>query len=201
MEKISMWSRKIVISVILTTVIEMILPENKSKKYIKIMFGIFIVYTIISPVFNFFSNTSVDSLIDKGEAVIEASSSNIENIDDNQDYTDKAVRNLYSQSLEKELSNVLQNNGYIPEKIELEIASDDTYNINHIKIKVKEKIENKNNESKNAQSIVETVKQIVINKEKNEECNNEVINENDKSNIKNIIHSNFGVNVENIIIN
>lgn len=201
MEKISMWSREIVISVILTTVIEMILPENKSKKYIKIMFGIFIVYTIISPVFEFFSNTSIDRMIDKGEAAIEASSSNIDNINDNQDYTDKAVINLYSQSLEKEINNVLQNNGYIPEKIELKIASDGTYNINQISIKVKEKVESKNNESKKAQSIVETVKQIVINKELDEEDDNKIINENDKSNIKTVIHSNFGINEENIIIN
>lgn len=201
MEKISMWSREIVISVILTTVIEMILPENKSKKYIKIMFGIFIVYTIISPVFEFFSNTSIDRMIDKGEEAIEASSSNIDNINDNQDYTDKAVINLYSQSLEKEINNVLQNNGYIPEKIELKIASDGTYNINQISIKVKEKVESKNNESKKAQSIVETVKQIVINKELDEEDDNKIINENDKSNIKTVIHSNFGINEENIIIN
>ena len=78
MEKISMWSRSIVVSVIITVVIEMILPENNSKKYIKIVLGIFVVYSIISPVFDFFSNNSVDNIIDKGEAVIEASSSSMD---------------------------------------------------------------------------------------------------------------------------
>lgn len=201
MEKISIWSRSIVVSVIIAIVIEMLLPENNSKKYIKIILGIFIVYSIISPIFELFSGSSVDSLIDRGEAAIGASSLSMDNINDNINYTDKTVRNLYSQRLENEINKVLQNNGYIPEKIEIEIASDDTYNINQINIKIKEKSEENDSDSKRAQSIVETVKQVVINEEANEGNNSEVINENDKSNIKNIIHSSFGVYEENIIIN
>ena len=54
MNIISTWSRGIVISVIITIVIEMILPDNNSKKYIKIVLGIFVVYSIISPVFEYF---------------------------------------------------------------------------------------------------------------------------------------------------
>ena len=51
MEKISMWSREIVISVILTTVIEMILPENKSKKYINRYFHRkIIILLVIKPI-------------------------------------------------------------------------------------------------------------------------------------------------------
>ena len=199
MEQISVWARSIVISVILAIMIEMILPENNSKKYIKIIVGIFIVYSIISPIFEFFSSISVDRLIDKGEAAIEVSSSSMNSGENKSDYTENAIRNLYSQNLENEISNTLRNNGYLSEKIELRIASDETYNINQINIKIKEKVENKNGDDKQAQSIVETVKQIVINKNGKSNC--EVISENDKSNIKKIIHSSFGVDEKNIVVN
>ena len=46
------WSEGIVIAVIITTLIEMLLPENTSKKYIKTLLGMFLMYIIIFPVIN-----------------------------------------------------------------------------------------------------------------------------------------------------
>ncbi len=215
MNSINAWSRSIVISVILTVIIEMILPENNSKKYIKIILGIFVVYSIISPIFDFFSSNSVDGLIDKGEAVIEASSSNVRENGSYKsygDYADMAVKNIYVQSLQTEINNELQRKNYIPETIEISILDDGTYNINSIRVKIKDKKEvdkdenkNKNNKNKQAQSIVETVKQIVINANQNnskEDKNDKdsIIDENDKSNIKKLLHDNFGVDENKIII-
>lgn len=200
MDWISAWSRSIVISVIITIVIEMILPENNSKKYIKIVLGIFVVYSIISPVFDFFYNNSVDNIIDKGEAAIEASSSNIEIKDNNSNNMDNAVRNIYSQSLQTEISKLLQNNGYTSEKIEIVIANDETYNISKVDIKIKSK---KEDNKKQAQSIVETIEQIVveIDQKNNEDRHNSVIGNNDKEKIKKLIHENFGVDEKEIIVN
>ena len=103
--------------------------------------------------------------------------------------------------MQNEINTVLQNNGYVAQKIEISISNDETYNINQINIKIKEKVESKNNEGKQAQSIVETIKQIVIDTNENKENSDGVVNENDKSNIKKIINSNFGVDEQNIIIN
>ena len=44
------WIQGIVVAVIITIIVEMILPEGNSKKYIKIVLGIFIVFSIISPI-------------------------------------------------------------------------------------------------------------------------------------------------------
>ena len=44
------WAQRIIIVVIICTIIEMILPEGKNKKYIKIVMGIYVVFTIISPI-------------------------------------------------------------------------------------------------------------------------------------------------------
>lgn len=77
-EGIRAWSRGILISVIITIVLEMILPENSSKKYIKIIIGIFIVYSIISPIFENFSENNVDKLISTGEHLLQASARHIQ---------------------------------------------------------------------------------------------------------------------------
>lgn len=52
---ISSWAEQIVIAVIIVVIIEMILPKGNSKKYIKTVIGIYILYTIISPVISVFA--------------------------------------------------------------------------------------------------------------------------------------------------
>lgn len=55
---ISSWAEQIIIAVILVTIIEMILPKGNSKKYIKTILGVFILYTIISPGIKFITGSS-----------------------------------------------------------------------------------------------------------------------------------------------
>ena len=47
---ISSWAEQVIIAVIIGTIIEMILPKGNTEKYIKTVIGIYILYTIISPV-------------------------------------------------------------------------------------------------------------------------------------------------------
>lgn len=49
-EYISSWAGQIITAVIVVTILEMILPKGNSKKYIKTIIGIYILYIIISPV-------------------------------------------------------------------------------------------------------------------------------------------------------
>lgn len=59
--KISLWCRNIVIVVVISSIIEMILPDNKNKKYIKVVIGITILFTIIHPIIgNSFDNISLE---------------------------------------------------------------------------------------------------------------------------------------------
>ena len=200
MNSIIVWSRSVVISVIITIVIEMVLPENNSKKYIKIVLGIFIVYSIISPIFEFLSGMNVDQIIDNGEAAIDASSNNVKEIPNKDGNMDDTVRNIYLNSLKQELENILEKNGYVAEQIEISIADDDSYNIDKINLSIKGKSEEKQNE-RQVQSIVDTVKQIVIKcsgSQNNEE--EKVVNSNDIKTIKELIKNNFGVDYERINI-
>ena len=45
------WAEQLIIAIIIIVVIEMILPSESSyKKYIKVILGIFLMYTVISPI-------------------------------------------------------------------------------------------------------------------------------------------------------
>lgn len=48
-EWIKNWTEGIIIAVIISIIIEMLVPEGKNKKYIKVVSGIYILYTIINP--------------------------------------------------------------------------------------------------------------------------------------------------------
>ena len=52
---ISSCAEQIIIAVIIATILEMILPKGNSKKYIKTVIGIYILYTIISPIITYIS--------------------------------------------------------------------------------------------------------------------------------------------------
>ena len=44
------WSNQVIVAVIIATIIEMILPEGNNKKYIKMIIGLYVLFTIIQPV-------------------------------------------------------------------------------------------------------------------------------------------------------
>ena len=46
----SSWAEQIVLAVVVATIIEMILPKNKNKKYIQMVIGVYVVFNIISPI-------------------------------------------------------------------------------------------------------------------------------------------------------
>ena len=61
---ISGWAQGLVVAVIIATIIEMILPEGNSKKFIKIVIGVFVLFQIISPVVQALGNNSSGDLND-----------------------------------------------------------------------------------------------------------------------------------------
>ena len=77
MEWVSGWIQGIIIAVIISTIIEMILPEGNSKKYIKVVIGVYILFSIVSPVISKVTGSSFNltDIIDL-EEYIEASKSN-----------------------------------------------------------------------------------------------------------------------------
>ena len=56
---ISSWTQGVIVAVIIATIIEMIIPEGSSKKYIKVVIGVYVLFNIVAPVINKVSNGSI----------------------------------------------------------------------------------------------------------------------------------------------
>lgn len=190
------WATGIVIAVIIATIIEMILPNSTSKKYIKIIIGIFIVYTVISPVIGSFKGEDLNNYI-KVENYIQ-SSSNALQTNEVSDNAQSSIKKIYSQNLQNDLKTKLKEKGYISNNINISISNDDKYNIERIDIKVDEKVTNPNQDEKQVKTIVDNIKAIKIKVKKDDSQNNAIITENDKNEIKEYIKQIYQIDLNNI---
>ncbi|HJJ10366.1 MAG TPA: stage III sporulation protein AF [Clostridiaceae bacterium] len=190
------WATGIVIAVIIATIIEMILQNSTSKKYIKIIIGIFIVYTVISPVIGSFKGEDLNNYI-KVENYIQ-SSSNALQTNEVSDNAQSSIKKIYAQNLQNDLKIKLKEKGYISNNINISISNDDKYNIERIDIKVDEKVTNSNQDEKQVKTIVDNIKAIKIKVKKDDSQNNAIITENDKNEIKEYIKQIYQIDLNNI---
>ena len=83
------WSKAIVMSIIVVSILEMLLPNNKTKKYVKMVMGLFILYNIISP---FIKDKNV--LKFEEEELQSFSSNSTQKIEVNQESMDRRLEEL-----------------------------------------------------------------------------------------------------------
>ena len=118
-EFLSMWAEQIVLAVIIATIIEMILPNNKNKKYVQMIIGVYILFNIVSPViknkevFSFDEYNIEDNKIDSGYVIDQSS-------------MDKRLEKIYLDELEKTVRSIFEINGYIVNDCKIDAELDTT---------------------------------------------------------------------------
>lgn len=117
---LSKWIEQIAISVILVSIFELILPKGNLKKYIKVVLGVYIIFSIISP----FVDKS--KLYDIGDINIEqyVKATNQSENKINQEAMDKRLQNLYIEEIEKNISKKVEENGYVVSKCDIDATLD-----------------------------------------------------------------------------
>lgn len=105
---ISSWTGGIVVSVIISTLLEMILPEGKNKKYIKTVIGVYILFSIISPIISKVNGGAIDTnnLIDI-EEMFSKNTVEVVSID-----TTSSIEKIYITNLKQDIKNKLEEKGY-----------------------------------------------------------------------------------------
>lgn len=105
---ISSWTGGIVVSVIISTLLEMILPEGKNKKYIKTVIGVYILFSIVSPIISKINGGFLDtnSLIDMDD-MFSKNSVEVASID-----TTSSIEKIYITNLKQDIKNKLEEKGY-----------------------------------------------------------------------------------------
>ena len=111
-EFFSSWAEQIVLAVITATIIELILPNNKSKKYIQMVIGVYILFNIISPVIQ---NKDLLTSIDEYDIEQYNNTTNSQYVID-QSSMDKRLEKIYLEELENDITNKFEEKGYIIRK-------------------------------------------------------------------------------------
>ena len=98
---INSWAQGIILAVIIATIIEIILPEGKNKKYVKTVIGIYILFTIIYPLINKFTKTNINTLLENTTKQMSTyKENNSLKID-----TDKYIEDTYRKKVEEDIKN------------------------------------------------------------------------------------------------
>lgn len=111
---VSNWTQSLIIALIFTIIIEMLLPNNSNKKYVKMVAGIYLIFIMLNPILNLFNK---DIKLNFGlEDVFETSA----------DVNIEEMKKYYKSSLQTSIAYELRKQGYDVKKIELEFNSDAT---------------------------------------------------------------------------
>ena len=122
--KISLWTQGIVIAVIIGTVLQMIVPNNKNKKYIKIVVGIYVLLSIIKPV--------VGNTFDLSQYNIEQYLLTNETSNSGQEIYNSTVNKMFNEKVKESIKEILKDCGY--DSDDINIKTDEQYNIEMISI-------------------------------------------------------------------
>lgn len=137
----SSWIKNLSLALIIVSILEMSLPNSKTKKYVKMVMGIYILFTIINP---FIENNNNFNLENINWDFYEKSIEEVSTTEVDQTSMDIRLNQLYKEQLEKDINNKLKEKGYEIEscKVTAKISqgSENNNTIEKITVKIKEKI-------------------------------------------------------------
>lgn len=151
-EFMSSWVKGLGLAIVIVSILEMLLPNNKTKKYIRIVMGIYILFTIVSPFITHQEVFQGDTFQLENYMTAETSTTV------NQSSMDERIQELYTQELEKDISKKLKEKGYkvIDCKVRVQISDkEEETKITKIKMKVQKQTESEvnQNETKEEQNL------------------------------------------------
>lgn len=188
---ITAWAKSIILAVIIATILEMILPEGNNKKYIKTIIGIYILFTIISPII---------SKLNGGNLQIDTSK--YEEYFNMQNYTmasaniiDSNLDTAYTSSLKTDIKQRLKEKGYEVKSlnIDIELKDEEKYGtIKSLNLSLEKQPQN------NVINKIEKVEISISNEKTNKTTSN--LSESDKNEIKDYLSQTYSIDKKNINI-
>ena len=210
-EFLSSWAKGLGVTIVIVSILEMLLPNNKTKKYIKMVLGVYVIFNIIAPIIQNKKIFDLDELDLSEYQTAETSA-----ID--QTSMDERIKELYIQELEKDITKKVKEMGYEVTKCKVDAQISDKEEetgINKIKLNIKKSQQEQQDEEQEGstedkivseiQKIkkVDTTVEIEKNEEesKNEKENTETITKVDVQNVKKFLIEEYGVNEKCLEIN
>ena len=188
---ISSWAQQIIFAVIIGIIIQMLLPEGKSKKYIKIVIGVYVLFSVINPVVG----KDIDLDLKNYELNLET------NETETKTNTEESINEIYVKNLNQDVISKLKNKGYGCENVKLK--TNENYEIEELKITGIYEIKEDDEKNENVSSI----NQVIINEVQIGEKENSVkeqvvkgISMSEEKELKKYLNETYAVKEKNIII-
>lgn len=201
-EFMSSWVKSLGLTIVIVSILEMLLPNNKTKKYIRVVMGVYVLFSLISPFISKKDSLNLNEIDFENYATRETSTTL------NQSSMEERIKELYIQEMEKDISKKLKEMGYVTTtcKVKAKISdNEEETKINKIKIKV-QKQEVKKEESVENQVVAQIQKVKPVNVKENQEDKttdekDTKVNKSDIQNIKKFLIEEYGVSEKCLEIN
>ena len=145
---LSLWVKNLSLSLIVVSILEMLLPNNKTKKYIKMVMGLYILFSIIAPFVNNSNvlNFNIEDVYSDYSKEISSTSTTSTAGEVNQASMDDRLNQLYKEQLESDITQKVEEKGYDVRKckVDAHISESDT-GIEYITIEIDGKNDNAEN--------------------------------------------------------
>lgn len=193
-EFLSSWAQGIIVAVIIATLIEMILPNSSSKKYVKVVIGMYILFTIVSPIIKKLGGKDINLNtinIEKYERQISKSDNTISRkFEDN---NTRSIKDIYVSNLKADISAKLKEKGYEIDTSDIQIKDDENYTIEKITLKL---IKMEQKQEKNNEIVINTVEIGNTISQKD----SKILSDDEKQEVKDYISETYDIDKKNINI-
>ena len=168
---VSSWVKNLSLALIIVSILEMILPNNNTKKYVKMVMGLYILFSIISPFiensdkFNF-DDLDLSTYVEESQATSSVS----EELD--QTSMDNRLNQIYKEELQKDITQKIEEKGYKVESCKVVAhISDGNSKIEKITLKIYGKTNEDNSDTIENKIVTEIqkIQKVDIDISKNEE--------------------------------
>lgn len=200
---LSTWAKSLGLSIIVISILEMILPNNKTKKYVRMIFAIYIIFNIISP---FIKNKDILDVSTYDFNEYGNYTTNQSNL--NESSMNTKIKEIYIEELEKDITEKVNDLGFNVTTCNVYAtfsSQEEESKIEKIELTVTQSEEQKEEEQTIENKIVNEIQKIKpINttiEEKNQDENNQSISNSDVQKIKKFLIEEYGVEEKCLKIN
>ena len=201
------WTNQIIVAVIIATIFEMLLPNGNNKKYVKMIIGLYVLFTIIQPIITKVTGYTIDisdfnckKYFD--EDVLETS------LQDFEDNNSKLIEQAYIDNIKNDIKTKIKQKGYVVISCRVNIINSENQGeygkIENINLRIKEILDEENAKKETNNTIkVENV-DININISNNNTNTTEEksdISEKEKTEIIEYLANEYSINKKDIVIN
>lgn len=166
-EFLSSWAKSLGVTIVIVSILEMLLPNNKTKKYIRMVLGMFVIFNIISPFITNKDKLNFNS-IDIGNIDTYETSSGVSSNVVNQASMDERIEDLYQEELEKDITKKVEEQGFEVSNCKVEAKVPDKNNseneegtgITKIKLKIEKSDKKEETNESTENKVVEEIQKI-----------------------------------------